>query len=367
LISNGIVPAACVNHRRESGSRRNRFFPGGVLARILSRDRCSVLRRTRALLLVVFVAVFTLPGAACARPGGKLVPATGAYLGAYTEGGTTGFTNLEGLVGRKLKIDHHYQGWTSTWPSSRDSWDVANGRLPMVSWSYSGAGLLSGITSGKYDSLLRTRARAVKAFGNSIFIRWGWEMNGDWFTWSGSQNNSAGKTDGPSKFVAAWKRMHDIFVAEGATNAVWVWCPARVSNPNVSWNSTGNYYPGDSYVDWACTDIFNWGTSQSWSRWTSFSDLFRPFYSSWGSRKPILLAEVGSAEKGGSKQAWIDAARSALKQSFPSVAAVVWFNSIASGESPSTSTAVDWRVNSSSGALTAFRSLGADAYFRAGL
>ena len=326
-----------------------------------------MVRRTRAVMIVFVITILTLPGAACARPGGKLVPATGAYLGAYSNGGTTDFTNLETLVGRKLKIDHRFMGWTASWPSSRESWAATNGRLPLISWSYEGAGSLSAITSGKYDSLLHSRARAVKAFGRSIFVRWGWEMNGNWFSWSGYQNNSAGKTDGPSKFVAAWKRIHNIFVAEGATNAVWVWCPARVSNPNVSWNATGNYYPGDSYVDWACTDIFNWGTTQSWSRWTSLSDLLRPFYTSWASRKPILLAEVGSAEKGGSKQAWIDAARSALKQSFPSVAAVVWYNSVHGSDASSSSTPVDWRVNSSAGALTAFKTLGADAYFRAGL
>ena len=45
-------------------------------------------------------------------------------------------------------------------------------------------------------------------------------MNGNWFPWSeGVNGNQAGE------YVTAWRHVHDIFTAVGATNVTWVWCP----------------------------------------------------------------------------------------------------------------------------------------------
>src|SRR5919201_465436 len=111
--------------------------------------------------------------------------------------------------------------------------------------------------------------------------------------------------NGPSKFIAAWQRIRRIFDAAGAQNAVWVWCPNATNNPDVSWNSWRNYYPGDKFVDWVGLDGYNWGTTQSWSRWQSFADIVRPIYRDYGRKKPIMIAETASAETGGDKAAWI--------------------------------------------------------------
>lgn len=316
----------------------------------------------RIALVATFAAALALAGApaADARPGGALVPASGALFGAYVDpdarwtdeaSARAEVTALESQIGRRLAIDHHYYAWTGTFPTGLERFDLDAGRIPLISWHGTA---LSSILSGTHDAMIRERADAVAALGKPVFLRWGWEMNGNWYAWDGSHNNDAGQTNGPAKYRAAWRRIHGIFRARGATNVVWVWSPNHANVPTSSWNHWRNYYPGDAYVDWVGIDGYNWGSTRSWSRWTSFTSIFAPVYDDFAARKPVMIAEFSSAERGGSKGDWIAAARSALKSRFPSVAAVLWFH---------VNKETDWRATSSSAALTAYRSMGADAYF----
>src|SRR5581483_2417544 len=116
------------------------------------------------------------------------------------------------------------------------------------------------------------------------------------------------------------------------------------------------YYPGDAYVDWVGIDGYNWGTSQSWSSWQSLADIVGPVYRDYAAKKPIMVAETASAEAGGDKAAWIQAAASSLARDFPAVRAFLWFE---------VSKETDWRVESSTSALAAFRTLAQSAYFSA--
>lgn len=311
----------------------------------------------RLLVLVAAVAVLTLgqPAAAERRPGGKLVPATGSLFGAFVDmqGGWRGndaaqqdVTTFESQIGRKLGINHHYYGWTEAFPSGLEEWDLANGRIPLISWNGTD---LSSITNGSQDSLIRSRAQALKGLGREVFIRWCWEMNGDWSVCNASKNGG-----GAAEFVAAWRHIHDLFVAEGATNAVWVWCVNAGSVPNEAWNAFDKYYPGEDYVDWVGIDGYNWGSSQSWSSSTNLSSIVAPVYSAYASSKPIMVAETSSSEVGADKAAWIADVQSSLKSRFPSVAAFIWFN---------VHKEQNWRVDSSPAALAAFRALSADPYF----
>ena len=63
-------------------------------------------------------------------------------------------------------------------------------------------------------------------------------MNGD-ETWSG--NNAP-------LYVAAYRHIHDIFLAAGATNVIWAWCP-NVTDIHGGNKNTMDYYPGDAYVE----------------------------------------------------------------------------------------------------------------------
>src|SRR5204863_5267335 len=97
-------------------------------------------------------------------------------------------------------------------------------------------------------------------------------------------------------FIAAWRHVHDVFVAEGATNVAWVWCPTAWKfisrNP---WPP--HYYPGNRYVDWIAADGYNWYPARSGSTWRSFRAVFADFYA-WasGKGKPIMVAENGVQE-----------------------------------------------------------------------
>ena len=79
-------------------------------------------------------------------------------------------------------------------------------------------------------------------------------------------------------------------------------------------------------------DGYNFGTNPvSGDRWTSFASVFGPTYAALlrlAPSKPIMIAEAGSSEYGGSKAAWIKQALSVeLPTAFPRVKAFVWFNS----------------------------------------
>jgi hypothetical protein len=321
-----------------------------------------VVRLTLVLALVTLVATMTdtSVSAGSGRTGAALVPSAGALLGAYVDDvgrwvddttAEAGVERFEAAIGRPLDIDHHYYAWTDRFPTGLERWDVANGRIPMISWSGT---RLDDILSGRFDAMIRQRASDVRALGAPVFLRWGWEMNGDWASHDGSHNNDSGTTDGPQKYVAAWRRIHDLFAAEGTTNAVWVWSPNATDVPAASWNHWTRYYPGDAYVDWVGIDGYNWGTTQPWSSWTSLASLLQPVYADYAGRKPIMVAETASAEQGGDKAAWLDAARSALESRFPAVAALVYFETVKEA---------DWTVRSSPRALASFRALAADSYF----
>jgi hypothetical protein len=288
------------------------------------------------------------------------VPATGALFGAFVDpnnhwGGNAEakqeVTAFEASIGRKLAINHHYYGWTDVFPSGLEEWDLSMGRIPLISWQGTA---LDSILNGSQDALIGQRADDVKGLHRQVFLRWGWEMNGDWFDWSGAANNDPGLTNGPAKYVAAWRHIHDIFRARGTTDAVWVWCPNNQNVPKAPWNRRTSYYPGDDYVDWIAFDGYNWGTTQSWSSWRGFRPLFRIPYTTFAPRKPIMIAETSSAEQGGDKAAWIQQAGAAVKAKFPGIAAFVWFH---------VPKEADWRADSSPAAMAAFRALGADPYF----
>ena len=119
-------------------------------------------------------------------------------------------------------------------------------------------------------------------------------------------------------FISAYRHIHDLFVAAGATNALWVFCPNVVSVPGESWNQWQNYYPGDTYVDWMGFDGYNWGTVQTTSTWQTFPTIASQIYSSLATKgKPIMIPETASTELGGDKAAWIAGILPSLEDHVP--------------------------------------------------
>jgi beta-mannanase len=266
-------------------------------------------------------------------------PTAGIYFGAKAGPRESDVEALENLLGRKLAIRAISVSWDEQWPDERVLDDHDAGRLSLVTWAGTE---LRAIEAGRYDGLIHQRAQAVRALDFPIFVRWAAEMNGSWHPW-GKQ---------PDDYVAAWRRIHMIFEQEGATNVAWVWSP---SIPQGNWDA---YFPGETYVDWIGGDNYNWGLCREASGgWRSFMTMFKNYHDHFaGTGKPMMLTEVGSAEQGGSKSGWLADAQSSIK-SLPALRG--WIHQqYADG-------ACDWRVDSSTSALAAYRALVADPYFNA--
>jgi endoglucanase len=293
------------------------------------------------------------------RPTGPLARESGAWFGAtanqnLADGGSgtqSEVMALEADLGRRLDVDSRFYTWNQQMPSPQEAWDLANGRIPMLTW---GKPDVLTITSGSQDTWIRAQAQRLAQLPGPFFFRFWAEMDAD---------STASRVHSPADFIAAWRRVHDIFVQEGATNAVWVWCPT-------AWKFvTGGpyppvFYPGDAYVDWVAADGYNWAPNKPGAAWRSFVQIFQPFYD-WAvtSGKPIMIAETGVLERNpGDKAAWLTAAGDALKSSFSMVQALVYFNTqlVHSGIT------YDWRVGSSASSMAAYRAIGADPYFNPG-
>jgi hypothetical protein len=225
-----------------------------------------------------------------------------------------------------------------------------HGSIPVYSWSSQSIPSslnepdfqLSDVIAGNFDSYIREFAEDAKAWGHPFFLRFDWEMNGNWFPWSeGVNGNQSGE------FVAAWRHVHDIFTSVGASNVTWVWCP-NVDPGNKLPNGIASDYPGDEYVDWTGLDGYNWGPSKG--GWTSFSHLYDSTYheitDTIAPSKPLLIGEMGSTEKGGSKASWISEALAEIPTAFPKIRAMLWFDTFDDG--------MDWPIETSSSATGAF-------------
>lgn len=268
------------------------------------------------------------------------------------------------LIGRMPTFIGWYQDWaTDTFqPGVMDS-IAARGAMPMVTWEPFDRNrgrapderyALRTIAAGDHDAAIRAYARAAAAWQRPFFLRFAQEMNGDWMPWS---SGVVGNT--PADFVAAWRHLHDLFAAEGATNVRWVWSP-NITFPTLP--PMASFYPGDDYVDWLALDGYNRGTGLYGPGWVSLADTFNASYATITelAPKPILIAETASSEFGGDKAAWIrQGFLHDLPARFPRIRAVVWFDF-----DFSTKSETDWRIDSSPASLAAYRDIAASPLYQ---
>jgi len=286
----------------------------------------------------------------------------GAWIGSHLTGSEapwddTAMNLFEQHAGRKMTLLNFSSPFADCgrkpcsyfqFPASLFTKLRGRGIIPFFSWANNAFGTaadqssfrLADVISGRHDAYIRQWATAAKAWGHPFFLRFNWEMNGNWFPWSEGQNgNQAGE------YVTAWRHVHDIFTQVGATNATWTWCPNI--DPDRIMKPLASLYPGDAYVDWTCLDGYNWNTPRR-----SFADLFRSTYREITQQvapgKPMIIGETGSTEAGGSKAAWISDLFSSLATEFPRVRAFMYFNKQDDG--------MDWPIETSAAATAAFRS-----------
>lgn len=282
------------------------------------------------------------------------------YLGVFREGAPKNMgyiKQFEQQAGKKPAMIMWYQDWAQSFPKDDVMTVINYGAVPQIVWEPWYWNLkdnikLKDITSGKWDSYIRSWAKGVKEVGRPIFLRIMHEMNIEGYPW-GVVNNDKN----PDLYIKAFRHIVDIFKGENASNAKFVWAPMNYSFPNESWNDWVKAYPGDDYVDWVGFDGYNWGKTQNWSNWQAlkylFRDQVRKAHKLWPG-KPIMVAEFASTEQGGDKAAWIKDIPNYLKTSMRDIDAIVWFD---------IKKETDWRINSSEKSLAAFKEIMRDPIF----
>ena len=125
---------------------------------------------------------------------------------------------------------------------------AALGALPLAQLDPRGISLRR-IADGRYNWLVRRYADAVRAFGCRVVLSFGHDMNAWWNSWGMPHTR-------PATFIAAWRRIHDVFRQEGAGNVIWSWDPSHLEQqvPGKVATSASEWYPGDAYVDWIGLD-----------------------------------------------------------------------------------------------------------------
>lgn len=277
----------------------------------------------------------------------------------------------EARVGRKTSLAHHAQGWANgknadgtpryaSLPSALINQHWAEGRLVMLDW---GSWNLSDrsnpdfnlpqIAASKHDVFLHSFARQCAALKHSLYLRFDGEMNGN-----GSWNQAWTEGvlgNGAGDYVRAWQHVHDIFVAEGATNVSWVWCPNVLDSTNAA--KVGSFYPGPAFVDVVGLDTYN-KAGQDGSTWLTFKQTMTGYgtwlANSWdilrsiAAGKPMALCEFGCDDRGGDKLVWLTDAFRRIPLDFPDLVAVSYFD-----WNPSANT--HWSIDFPAGSAAAIR------------
>jgi mannan endo-1,4-beta-mannosidase len=122
----------------------------------------------------------------------------------------------------------------------------AIGAVPLMQWNPESLGIAS-IAAGHQDAYLRRFAAAVRAYRCPVILSFGHEMNGNWFPW-GYEHTS------PVVFVAAWRRIVDIFASQRASNVTWLWTVNTEPAGNNDVSPLAPWWPGAAYVSWVGVD-----------------------------------------------------------------------------------------------------------------
>jgi mannan endo-1,4-beta-mannosidase len=209
---------------------------------------------------------------------------------------------------------------------------------------------LDVINNGSLDDYFKHMAQDLKSYGVLVRFRFGHEMiqndvpesndlHPGWYPWQ----------DTPKQYVEAFRRIHKIFKEEGAANVEFVWSPNYHTQDSAI---LAKYYPGQTYVDWIGLDGYNWAGGD-------FNSIFKPIYKAltqtqedlFGA-KPIMISEMAMAEsldvKKRTKSAWILDTFTRLKNEYPRVKSIYWFN---------VNKEKDWRLDSSADAFETFKKM----------
>lgn len=299
----------------------------------------------------------TIHGSLSVTRGGSSAPAN-VYLGVSvhqwsSEDLLANLAQYQREAGKNAALVMYWRDWAAGGQIEPDVMQAiyGQGSVPVISWSPGcwscsdqSAYSLDHVLAGDFDGYIRSFAGSLAAYKRPVLLRFGPEMNGCWDTYSCQ----------PSKFVAVWRHIHDLFAAQGATNVQWVWCP------NIDWDGHhpfAAYYPGNAYVNWLGLDGYN----KAWSSWQRFDQIIGSSMkelTAINGSLPVMVGETASSDatpaetqRGQTKAAWITDTYSRAIGQYASIRAVVWFDQDKSSEEHCP---CNWQVDSSQTAMSAF-------------
>jgi plastocyanin len=266
----------------------------------------------------------------------------------------TALTNFETMIGRPLAIERVYVLWNEAWPTADDLWSRDQGHTLYMSWNASpddgsGCRKWADIANGVYDTEIDSRAQDIIGFAAPMFFSFHHEP-----TTAPPNHISCGT---PQDYQAAWRHIHDRFVADGVTNVTY---SITYTAQNFDKDKAKDFYPGDDIIDTVAADGYNWyGCPFHPGPWREMSEIFQHFYQfGVDHQKPLIIAEYGSGEDTAdpsAKAQWFTNGADQLKK-WPMIKGVSYFN-VGNGGS------CDRYVDSSTNSLQAFSTNGLDPYF----
>jgi hypothetical protein len=320
-----------------------------------------------------------------------LPPLNGVYHGAFADFGPTEdvvsakrISDFKALVGKDIVWGYFSNNWFDgiRYPKQQIQALHQSGVVPFVRLMPRSRFQVGGqdpvytlqkINDGVFDAELRQWAQEAVQSGIPLLIEFGTEVNGNWFSWSGASSGGGqttsfgdpGVPDGPEQFRFAYRRIIDLFRAEGAHNVTWFFHVNIYSVPDESWNKPEQYYPGDDYIDWIGVSVY--GAQREDEQSISFTELMDKHYGSISRiapGKPMAILEFGVVDRdGGDASAWIeDALTSIASGRFAGIKAVSYWHSNWVNTDGSES---HMRIDSSIRALEMYRSLIANPFFSA--
>ncbi|NHN30940.1 stalk domain-containing protein [Paenibacillus agricola] len=209
----------------------------------------------------------------------KFEPEYGTYIGMYSEQDPemqNNFIKSESIYGSKHAHYLAYTPYDQPFPKQYAVRAKEAGSALQIAWEPS-----NGLDSVQDNAHLREWARAAKATGIPIFLRYASEMNGNWVVWHGD----------PQKYIEKFRLIHDV-MAQEAPNVAMVWSPGDVPSYSID-----DYYPGDDYVDWVGVNMYtepyeNGDPAQGDMSATSPIERLDKLYKTYSDRKPLMISET---------------------------------------------------------------------------
>lgn len=187
------------------------------------------------------------------------------------------------------------------------------------------------IASGRHDAAINEWLDHVDAWldrgeGRRLTIAPLQEMNGVWTPYGCYVNDGQVVAEHES-YRAAFRRVHDLIATSLDPTKVQIsWAPNNESSAGCG--TLTDFYPGSDYVDVVGISAFNFGEAPDGGWWRTPDELIRPavdMLRNVAADKPFLLAQTGSSEIGGNKNAWIVDLFEVVEAD-PNLVGLIWFD-----------------------------------------